>query len=94
MLVGSYVFSKLSPDQLAPSRRGFPGSGLDQGKADIEMSKLTAILGGCIMIFGARLAGGCTSGHGISGMAMLGPSSFITVGGMFVGGMGLAAFLR
>ena len=30
-----------------------------------------AFLGGFIMLFGARIAGGCTSGHGISGLAQL-----------------------
>ncbi|MEO6421632.1 MAG: YeeE/YedE thiosulfate transporter family protein [Candidatus Nitrotoga sp.] len=30
-----------------------------------------AFLGGIIMAFGARLAGGCTSGHGISGALQL-----------------------
>jgi hypothetical protein len=34
-----------------------------------------AFLGGAVMIFGARLAGGCTSGHGISGTLQLAVSS-------------------
>jgi hypothetical protein len=40
-----------------------------------------AFLGGAVMIFGARLAGGCTSGHGISGTLQLAVSSwtFITL---------------
>jgi uncharacterized protein len=40
-----------------------------------------AFIGGAVMIFGARLAGGCTSGHGISGTLQLAVSSwmFITV---------------
>lgn len=51
-----------------------------------------AVLGGFVMVFGARMAGGCTSGHGISGMATMGLSSFVTVASMFAGGIG-AAFL-
>jgi uncharacterized membrane protein YedE/YeeE len=39
------------------------------------------------MVFGARLAGGGTSGHGITGMSQLSISSFITVAAMFGGGM-------
>ncbi|MCJ1250647.1 hypothetical protein MMC30_007875 [Trapelia coarctata] len=88
VLAGSYSVLKLSPHQLASRSFGSVGEGIAEG--DVQVGKLTAVLGGCIMIFGARLAGGCTSGHGISGMAMLGPASFVTVGGMFVGGMGLA----
>ncbi|KAI9095851.1 hypothetical protein DFS34DRAFT_165271 [Phlyctochytrium arcticum] len=43
--------------------------------------------GGALLLFGARLAGGCTSGHGISGMAQLGLPSIVTVIGMFAGGI-------
>jgi uncharacterized protein len=35
-----------------------------------------AFLGAAIMLFGARLAGGCTSGHGISGTLQLAVSSW------------------
>lgn len=36
-----------------------------------------AFLGGAVLMFGARLADGCTSGHGISGMLQLAISSWI-----------------
>ncbi|KAF1978412.1 hypothetical protein BU23DRAFT_651167 [Bimuria novae-zelandiae CBS 107.79] len=45
---------------------------------------------GLIMVLGVRLAGGCTSGHGISRMVMLSVSSIVTVGSMFLGGFGSA----
>lgn len=51
------------------------------------VSLLQALLGGFVGIFGARMAGGCTSGHGISGMSTLSISSFVTVAGMFGGGI-------
>ncbi len=37
----------------------------------------TAFFGGVLLLFGARLAGGCTSGHMISGISQLAVSSFI-----------------
>lgn len=46
-----------------------------------------AFLAGFIMLFGARIAGGCTSGHGISGMAQLSVGSTVAVAAMFAGGM-------
>lgn len=46
-----------------------------------------AVVGGILMIFGAQLAAGCTSGHGLSGMGMLAASSFVAVPAMF--GMGI-----
>ena len=36
-----------------------------------------AFLAGSVMLFGARLAGGCTSGHGISGNLQLAASSLV-----------------
>ncbi|KAK0731935.1 hypothetical protein B0H67DRAFT_478457 [Lasiosphaeris hirsuta] len=39
-----------------------------------------SVLGGFVMVMGARIAGGCTSGHGITGMSLLSVSSFLTIG--------------
>jgi len=38
---------------------------------------LAAFLGGIIIMYGARMAGGCTSGHGISGSLQLALSSWV-----------------
>jgi uncharacterized protein len=46
--------------------------------------------GGLLMAFGARLAGGCTSGHGISGTMQLNPASWIAVICFFIGGIAVA----
>jgi uncharacterized membrane protein YedE/YeeE len=46
--------------------------------------------GGMLMAFGARLAGGCTSGHGISGTMQLSPGSWIAVICLFIGGIAVA----
>lgn len=43
-------------------------------------------LGGVLLGFGARLAGGCTSGHGIVGMAQLAKSSFVATGVFMLSG--------
>ena len=44
-------------------------------------------LGSFLVGFGARYAGGCTSGHAIMGLSMLSLSSLIAVIGFFVGGL-------
>lgn len=62
--------------------------------ATSPVSNTSAIIGGCIMVFGARLAGGCTSGHGISGLSMFSISSVITVAAMFGGGIATALMLQ
>ncbi len=45
------------------------------------------VLGGFLVGFGARWAGGCTSGHAISGLSTLRRSSLAAVIGFFVGGL-------
>lgn len=45
------------------------------------------ILGGFLVGFGARYAGGCTSGHAISGLSNLQWPSLIAVVGFFIGGL-------
>ncbi|KAK0119575.1 hypothetical protein ONS95_011015 [Cadophora gregata] len=60
---------------------------------DAPIADSTAILGGLIMVLGARVAGGCTSGHGISGMSTFSIASIISVAAMFTGGMGLALLM-
>ena len=55
-----------------------------------RISNLAATFGGLIMVFGARLADGCPSGHGISGLATFSLASFVTVAAIFAGGIGTA----
>lgn len=70
-------------------------SGLAFQRKGVEMSipPLQAVIGGVLSSLGSRIAGGCTSGHGISGVSMFSISSLITVASMFLGGMSLGAFL-
>jgi uncharacterized membrane protein YedE/YeeE len=49
-----------------------------------------AVLGGIVAMFGARLAGGCPSGHGMSGLMQLSLSGFLALGGFFIGGVVVA----
>lgn len=54
---------------------------------------LVALFGGIVMGFGARWAGGCTSGHGISGTLQLAVSSWIAAICFFIGGIAAAMIL-
>jgi len=60
---------------------------------EVKIGGLIAVFGGVLLTFGARIAGGCTSGHGISGMSQMSISSFVSVAAMFGGGMGVAALM-
>ncbi len=48
---------------------------------------LGAFIGGFLILFGARLAGGCTSGHMLSGIAQLALSGFLFGASMFAAGL-------
>lgn len=74
--LGISDFSGLVPPEL------FSWSALTTGPG------LVAILGGGFLVgFGARYAGGCTSGHAITGLATLQVPSLIAVVGFFIGGL-------
>jgi uncharacterized protein len=47
---------------------------------------LAAFAGGLVLIIGARLAGGCPSGHGLSGLSQLAVSGFVALAFFFAGG--------
>ena len=59
----------------------------------IALRGIVAFAGGVLMAFGARLAGGCTSGHGISGTMQLNVASWIAVACFFIGGIAVAMLL-
>ena len=51
-----------------------------------------SFIGGFFMILGARIASGCTSGNGISGIALLFAGSYIVIGSTFLIGI-ITAFI-
>jgi hypothetical protein len=59
----------------------------------ISVSPLFALSGGFLMALGSRIAGGCTSGHGISGISLLSISSLVTIGTAFAVGISVAKCL-
>ncbi|RDI04506.1 YeeE/YedE family protein [Flavobacterium sp. AG291] len=53
-----------------------------------SVKNIVLLLGGGFLVgFGARYAGGCTSGHAISGLSNLQLPSLIAVAGFFIGGL-------
>jgi len=54
---------------------------------------LMIVLGGFLVGFGTRYAGGCTSGHAISGLSDLQPASLVAVIGFFIGGLIMTWFI-
>ncbi|CAD6449276.1 6beafb9a-e8e9-4397-a739-8dcd564b53b3 [Sclerotinia trifoliorum] len=91
ILLGSYLLSRTMtlPTPLPITSLGKPNLNISElstsSMPSIPIPR--AILGGIAMVLGARIAGGCTSGHGISGMSLLSVSSIISVCAMFGGGI-------
>lgn len=56
--------------------------------------KWRAFLGGFLVLFGARLADGCTSGHVITGMTQLATASFLFAAAVFAVGIPAARWLK
>ena len=65
------------------------------GNIDSLSPKIISILviGGLLIGFGSRYAGGCTSGHAISGISNLQVPSLKAVIGFFVGGLIMVHFI-
>lgn len=57
------------------------------GEDSAALRTALAFVGGATMAYGARLAGGCTSGHGISGTMQLSLGSWIAAACFFIGGI-------
>ena len=56
----------------------------------LTVRAIGAFLGGIVAMFGARLAGGCPSGHGMSGLMQLSISGFLAMAGFFGAGIAMA----
>lgn len=61
--------------------------------SDVALRLGMAFLGGALLGYGARLAGGCTSGHGISGALQLSVGSWVALACFFVAGVATATLL-
>lgn len=53
-----------------------------------------AFAGGCVMAFGAGMAGGCTSGLALTGGALLGVGAWVFMLALFAGGFAAAPLFR
>lgn len=65
-----------------------------QGGQISARRKWMGFLGGFLLLFGARLAGGCTSGHVITGFTQMATASFIFAAAVFAAGIPTAIMLR
>ena len=105
--IGSYFLSintavAIHPDTILDLKSlGFESAGtaylpteLFDTKALLSIKNVLLLsIGGVLVGFGARYAGGCTSGHAISGLSNLQMPSLIAVIGFFIGGLTMIHFI-
>lgn len=77
----------------APNGKLLPDALFGKQIIDSPKSILILVIGGILIGFGTRYAGGCTSGHAISGLSNLQLPSLKAVIGFFIGGLIMAHFL-
>lgn len=77
----------------APNGKLVPDALFGNAIYESPKSMLLLIFGGVLIGFGSRYAGGCTSGHAISGLSNLQIPSLKAVIGFFIGGLLMAHFI-
>ncbi len=90
ILVGAFAASRLDRSFRLESS---PPIWRDRFGPAVRTRALGAFLGGVVAMFGARLAGGCPSGHGLSGLMQLSVSGFVAMFGFFGAGVVVAHLL-
>jgi len=81
IVLGAFISSKMDKSF---SLESVPSTWEKRFGPSIGKRAVGAIVGGIIAMIGARLASGCPSGHGLSGMMQLSVSSFVALA-MFFG---------
>lgn len=85
MILGAFTASYFSRDfkiRMLPDREWTQRFGSSKAKRWALM-----FLGGILIEFGAGVAGGCTSGLGVSGTMQLSPAGLIFIAGVFISGI-------
>lgn len=81
LLIGGFVSSYLARERKPVMEL------IHAGEQTTAARYRDAFIGGFLIVFGARIAGGCTSGHIISGITQLSVSGLIFAAGVFATGI-------
>ncbi|MGB0959468.1 MAG: YeeE/YedE thiosulfate transporter family protein [Halocynthiibacter sp.] len=82
MIIGGAI-SAMARGGLTPAEKQMPALWRENFGDSTTKRYVVAFLGGFIVLYGARLAGGCTSGHMMSGMMQTSLSGYIFAMGAF-----------
>lgn len=87
IFVGAYFAAKLGKDFKV---QAVPDMWRERFGQAVAPRAVVAFLGGIVAMYGARLAGGCPSGHGLAGLTQLALSGFVSAAFFFIGGIIMA----
>jgi hypothetical protein len=87
MVAGAFLSSRLGGPKPASPDRSAPQVWRQRFGENPTLRYLTVFFAGVLVLFGARLAGGCTSGHMMSGMMQTSLSGYLFAFGAFAIGI-------
>lgn len=91
MMAGAFLSSKFAGDKpQSTTEKAMPEVWADHKGTDVRKRYVWAFIAGFTVLFGARLAGGCTSGHMMSGMMQTALSGYLFALGAFATAIPLA----
>lgn len=93
MFVGGFIGRLLSKDNTAITETGVSEFHKSRFGDSKTLRYTLAFIGGVIVLWGARLAGGCTSGHMMSGMMQTSVSGYLFALAAFIAAVPTAKFL-
>ncbi|PCI65556.1 MAG: hypothetical protein COB38_11040 [Gammaproteobacteria bacterium] len=89
MIGGGLISSKLQNSKISSDDKEAPKVFRESGH---NKRYIVTFIGGILVLFGARLAGGCTSGHMMSGMMQTSLSGYLFAFGTFAAAIPVAIF--
>ncbi|MFK4784822.1 YeeE/YedE thiosulfate transporter family protein [Fusobacterium sp. MFO224] len=84
MVLGGFAANKLGNNKLEKEEKSIPKVWEERFGDSHAKRYFISFLGGVLVLFGARLAGGCTSGHMMSGMMQTSLSAYLFTLGTFI----------
>jgi uncharacterized membrane protein YedE/YeeE len=93
MVAGAALSTWLGGPRPTPAERRAPAVWTERFGGGSGRRYLTAFLGGALVLFGARLAGGCTSGHMMSGIMQTAVSGYLFAAAVFAVGIPTAILI-
>lgn len=93
MMVGALLSSLIGGDRPQPGERAMPPVWRARFGDAASTRFAGAFVAGFLVLFGARLAGGCTSGHMMSGVMQSALSGYLFTGAAFLAGIPTAIVL-